>query len=125
MIQSTPFTGKLFPLFLQALSDPEAEVQSNAAFAIGSLLYHSQTDLSSQYLQVLGALHPLFAAGPDGTRRENAQDNACGAVARMILKNSAAVPLDQVLPIFLQALPLKRDFAESEMVVSSFVLVAR
>lgn len=110
----TPFTEKLFTLFLSALADPEAEVQSNAAFAIGSLIWNTQTDLSSQYMTVLGALHPLFNPSGDGTRKENAQDNAAGAVARMILKNQAAVPLEQVLPIFLQALPLKRDWAESE-----------
>ena len=90
-------------------------MQSNAAFAIGSLIWNTQTDLSSQYMSVLGALHPLFATAADGTRKENAQDNAAGAVARMILKNTSAVPLEQVLPIFLQALPLKRDFAETEM----------
>lgn len=89
-------------------------MQSNAAFAIGSLIWNTQTDLSSQYMTVLGALHPLFNPSGDGTRKENAQDNAAGAVARMILKNQAAVPLEQVLPIFLQALPLKRDWAESE-----------
>lgn len=94
-------------------------MQSNAAFAIGSLIWNSSTDLSSQYMTVLGALHPLFATAADGTRKENAQDNAAGAVARMILKNVNAVPLDQVLPIFLHALPLKRDFAESEMTFSA------
>ncbi|KAI5478132.1 hypothetical protein MNV49_005396 [Pseudohyphozyma bogoriensis] len=111
----TPFTDNLFPLFLRALADPEAEVQSNAAFAIGSLIYHSQANLLSQYLTVLGALHPLFAPAEAGsTRKDNACDNACGAVARMILRDASAVPLDQVLPVFIQALPLKRDFAESE-----------
>lgn len=116
----TPFTDTLFPLFLRALGDTEAEVQSNGAFAMGSLLYHTQRDLTSQYLAVLGALRPLFEPTPAGAppRRDNARDNACGAVARMVLRNVEAVPLDQVLPIFLQALPLTRDFAESEKTVS-------
>ncbi|GAA5999843.1 uncharacterized protein JCM10292_003769 [Rhodotorula paludigena] len=114
---STTFADTLFPLFLQALSDPEPEVQSNAAFAMGSLLFHAQSDLSSQYLTVLGALHPLFSLPDDGqSKHENAKDNACGAVARMIVKNSAAVPLDQVVPVFLQSLPLRRDYAESSSV---------
>ncbi|SCV70350.1 BQ2448_1744 [Microbotryum intermedium] len=111
----TPWTETLFQLFVRALSDPEAEVQSNAAFALGSLLYQTQQDMSAQYLTVLGALQPLFAPTSDAAKMESARDNAMGAVARMILKNQAAVPLDQVLPIFLQNLPLKRDFAESEM----------
>lgn len=83
---------------MSSLSDPESEVQSNGAFAMGSLIYHSQTDLSAQYPSILMALHPLFAASAPGgsVKKENARDNACGAVARMILKNIDAVPLDQV-----------------------------
>lgn len=46
----------------------------------------------------------------------NVTDNACGAVARMMLKHLDAVPLDQVLPVFMAALPLKADFEENEPV---------
>ncbi|GAA5827495.1 hypothetical protein JCM11251_003835 [Rhodosporidiobolus azoricus] len=118
----TPFTESLFPLFLTALSDPEPEVQSNAAFAMGALLFHTQADLSSQYLTVLGALHPLFGLPDDGqSKHENAKDNACGAVARMLVKNFGAVPADQVIPVLLQSLPLRRDYAESEPVFNAVV----
>jgi hypothetical protein len=51
-----------------------------------------------------------------GQTLPNVTDNACGAVARMIMKHPNAVPLDQVLPVFVQALPLKRDFEENETV---------
>ncbi|GAA6036695.1 hypothetical protein JCM8097_003433 [Rhodosporidiobolus ruineniae] len=120
----TPFTESLFPLFLTALSDPEPEVQSNAAFAMGALLFHTQADLTPQYLTVLGALHPLFNLPQDGQgKHENAIDNACGAVARMVVKNIAAVPVDQVLPVFFQALPLRRDFAESESVMTALLFL--
>ena len=91
----SPFTSDLFTLFLGALNDPETEVQSNAAFAMGSLVLATTTDISSQYLTILGALHPLFEIGVEA-KKDNARDNACGAVARMILKNQAALPLDQV-----------------------------
>lgn len=115
----TPFTADLYPLFLRALHDPEYEVSSNAAFAIGSLLFQTQADLSPHYLEILGALQRLFEPIPENAplKRDNARDNAVGAVARMILKNAEAVPLDQVLPILLGALPLKRDFAESAKTV--------
>jgi hypothetical protein len=39
----------------------------------------------------------------------------------MMLKNQAAVPLDQVLPLFLGSLPLRRDYAESEMVFNAIL----
>lgn len=46
----------------------------------------------------------------------NTTDNAAGAVARLIIARPEAVPLDQVLPVFLNSLPLKADYAENEPV---------
>ncbi|ORZ23832.1 armadillo-type protein [Lobosporangium transversale] len=108
----TEFTEQLFPLFVKALSDEEDEVRSNGAFAIGALCQNTTIDLSSQYPTLLTALYPLF----QGQALPNVTDNACGAVARMIMRHPEAVPLDQVLPVFVQALPLKRDFEENEPV---------
>lgn len=43
-------------------------------------------------------------------------DNAAAAVARFIMAAPAAVPMEQVLPVFLSALPLKADRSENEAV---------
>ncbi|KAK0189123.1 armadillo-type protein [Armillaria mellea] len=113
----TPSSEPLLELFYRALSDEEPEVLSNAAFGIGLLVEHSQMDLSPQYLHVLAALQPLFVVVPESpATRLNAKDNAAGAVARLIVRNTAALPLDQVLPVWLNALPLKNDFLENRPV---------
>ncbi|KAK0218164.1 armadillo-type protein [Armillaria fumosa] len=113
----TPSSEPLLELFYLALSDEEPEVLSNAAFGIGLLVEHSQMDLSRQYLHVLAALQPLFVVVPESpATRLNAKDNAAGAVARLIVRNTAALPLDQVLPVWLNALPLKNDFLENRPV---------
>lgn len=110
----TVFTEPLLELFYRALSDEDAEVQSNAAFAVGLLVENSLNDLSPQYLHLLGALRPLFVVVPDApAARHNARDNAAGAVGRLIARNTAAVPLDQVLPTFIETLPLKHDLLEN------------
>ncbi|KAG0199275.1 hypothetical protein BGX28_007434 [Mortierella sp. GBA30] len=106
------FTEHLFPLILKSLSDEDDEVRSNGAFAIGALCQNTTVDVSSQYPALLTALFPLF----QGQALPNVTDNACGAVARMILKHPNAVPLDQVLPVFVAALPLKADFEENDPV---------
>ena len=81
----------------KAFSDPEPEVRSNAAFAAGVLVENSDLDLSAQYLHILAGLRPFFVVAPESPATQfNARDNAAGAVARLILKNTAAVPLDQV-----------------------------
>ena len=46
----------------------------------------------------------------------NVTDNACGAVVRMIMKHPQAVPVEQVLPTLVQALPLKAELEENEPV---------
>lgn len=74
-------------------------------------------DLSSQYLPLLATLRPLFNP-PAGAKAPiyTARDNAAGAVARMIIRNSAAVPLDQVLPVLIGILPLDADAVENKTV---------
>ncbi|KAF9397952.1 hypothetical protein BGX21_008330 [Mortierella sp. AD011] len=117
----TEFTEQLFPLFVKALSDEEDEVRSNGAFAIGALCQNTTVDVSSQYPSLLTALYPLF----QGQSLPNVTDNACGAVARMIMKHPDAVPLDQVLPVFVQALPLKCDFEENAPVYTLLLSLIR
>ncbi|KAI0033386.1 armadillo-type protein [Vararia minispora EC-137] len=110
----TKWTEPLLDLFYRALADSDAEVQSNAAFATGLLVEHSEMDLAPQYMPVLGALHPLFEV-PEGASpaKFNARDNAAGAVSRLIVKNAGALPLEQVLPVLFSALPLRNDFLEN------------
>jgi importin-4 len=101
-------------LFYRALSDPDPEVQTNAAFASGLLVEHSLMDLTSQYLSLLAAYRPLFNVDVDSPQAKlNARDNAVGAVSRLIYKSSSALPLDQVLPVLLSAVPLTQDYLEN------------
>jgi importin-4 len=113
----TPWTEPMLELFYRALGDGDAEVMSNAAFASGMLVEHSNADLSPQFQPLLGALHPLFVV-PEGAPQPRlaAKDNAVGAVGRLIVRNTAAVPLDKVLPIFVGALPLRSDYLENKPV---------
>ncbi|TFK71348.1 ARM repeat-containing protein [Pluteus cervinus] len=122
----TPHTEKLLELFSRAFTDGEAEVLSNAAFATGLLVEHSQVDLSPQYPKILSALRPLFeVTGDSNAARLNAKDNAAGAVARLILRNAAALPLDQVLPVFIGGLPLKNDYLENRPVFRAIFFLFR
>ena len=122
----TPSTEPLLELFYRGLGDPDAEVRSNSAYATGLLVEYSEVDLSPQYLPLLAALRPLFSASPDESSSElNARDNAAGAVARLLIRNSAAVPIDQVLPVFIGALPLKNDLLENRPVFRALFLIFR
>eukprot|EP00735_Rhodelphis_limneticus_P009456 TRINITY_DN2759_c0_g2::TRINITY_DN2759_c0_g2_i1::g.27404::m.27404 TRINITY_DN2759_c0_g2::TRINITY_DN2759_c0_g2_i1::g.27404 ORF type:complete len:1072 (+),score=371.91,sp/O60100/IMB4_SCHPO/26.24/6e-93,HEAT_2/PF13646.1/4.1,HEAT_2/PF13646.1/17,HEAT_2/PF13646.1/17,HEAT_2/PF13646.1/2.5e+02,HEAT_2/PF13646.1/7.9e+02,HEAT_2/PF13646.1/5.2e-06,HEAT_2/PF13646.1/3.1e-08,HEAT_2/PF13646.1/0.42,HEAT_2/PF13646.1/0.33,HEAT_2/PF13646.1/16,HEAT_2/PF13646.1/7.3,HEAT_2/PF13646.1/80,HEAT/PF02985.17/5.1e+02,HEAT/PF02985. len=97
-------------LFLHLLHDPENGVKRNAAFGCGVLAKYVPT----KYGTILQSLFPLF--GPRGQRDDGMLDNACAAVSRMISAHPAALPLPQVLPVLLEALPLKEDLSEGSTV---------
>ncbi|ODQ55945.1 putative importin subunit beta-4 [Saitoella complicata NRRL Y-17804] len=117
----TPYTAPMFKLFNAGLEDPDAEVRSNSAYAVGLLVYSSNEDLSSQYMSVLKKLQPFF----EGENHRNGKDNAIGCVARMIMKNAAAVPLPQVLPHLVANLPLENDFQENTPVYNMIIQLYR
>ncbi|KAF7294475.1 Importin N-terminal domain-containing protein [Mycena kentingensis (nom. inval.)] len=122
----TPSTEPLLELCFKALSDPEADVLSNAAFAVGLLVENSEMDLTAQYMPLLGALRPLFNVSADSPPNVlNAKDNAAGAVSRMILRNAAAMPLDQVLPVLIGGLPLRNDMLENRPVFRALFYLFR
>lgn len=109
----TPFTQEVLSLLSRALSDEEASVRSNAVFASGVLIEHTQSDLSQHFSALLSAIQPFFEKGQnEADEILTARDNACGCLSRMIIKKPDAVPLEQALPILFSSLPLQQDMAE-------------
>ncbi|WVF65489.1 hypothetical protein IAT40_000217 [Kwoniella sp. CBS 6097] len=122
----TSFTQPLFQIISRGLADSEADVRSNAAFAAGVLIENSETDLSSHFGALLGALQPFFTPAEHAAPAEfNARDNAAGAVARMVSKNSAALPLEQVISVLVSVLPLRFDPLENRAVYAALFSVFR
>jgi importin-4 len=81
------------------------------------LVEFSGVDLAPQYIHLLSALRPFFNITPDSPARNlSVRDNAAGAVARLIVRNTNAVPLDHVLPVLIGALPLQKDMLENRPV---------
>lgn len=106
---------QLCQLGLAGLTNPDMDpdIQRTSAFLCGVLVELGGSKMESFVLQILQAIHPLYSS-----RDPTVIDNACGAVARIILTfpNSPSVPLEHILPILLPALPIKRDHQEDEVV---------
>ena len=105
------------PVTLAALGDEDDNVKRNAAFCVGMCCEHLRERISGDYqtiLQQLGNIFTLDASSSDATAA--CVDNAAAAVARMIMASPTHVPMSQVLPVFLRALPLKTDMTENETV---------
>jgi hypothetical protein len=112
----TNYTEDLLQLFMKALQDDDEEVRSNAAFGAGIVVSHTQKDTSAFFPQLLQLLHPLFLT----ETTTNMRDNACGAVARLIIRDASKLPLEQILPVLLPCLPL-RDVQENRPVYQALV----
>jgi importin-4 len=111
------------PCIISTLPDRENDhVQRNAAFCAGVCAEALRDRISMQDCQtLLQHLGPLFTERKaPGTATESAMacvDNAAAAVARIIMScPSTYVPLGQVLPVLLSALPLQTDMTENETV---------
>ncbi|KAG8813485.1 hypothetical protein FRC18_002442, partial [Serendipita sp. 400] len=111
----TVYTAAIRQVLMQAVQDTEAEVRSNAAFALGVLVENSDIVWTKEDFEgFLFRLRPYFQVGEGGSKADfNARDNAAGAVSRMILTNASLVPLESVLPVLFGALPLQHDPLEN------------
>lgn len=104
-----------YPAIIAGLGDEDMNVKRNAAYLCGRACESFQSSIASNYMGLLGALSPLFS-NQNEDDSDAVVDNAAAAVARMITVNSSAVPLAQVLPVFVAALPLKEDMTENPTV---------
>lgn len=116
-----PYVGDLLDFLMKGMADPEAEVRSNACFAMGLLCEHGGAAVQPHYMTILQRMYPLFTNQPV----PEVTDNACGAVCRMIMAGASQLPLDKVLPVLVSALPLKKDFIENEVVFQTLLSLIR
>lgn len=107
----TPFTSTFLKLLLHRLSDEDPQTRSNAAYAVGRLVQHSNSDaeIVNEYPTILSRLETCLQMNVS-----RLQDNATGCVSRMILRHRENVPIKDVLPALVNILPLKNDYEENE-----------
>lgn len=114
------YTGELFdsllPLYLEGIQDEYEQARHNAVYGLGELVFYADDKSYGKYPQILQALSLAVSQ----EIHPGTLDNICGALARLIIVNSKLVPLDQVLPVFMQKLPLREDFDENKSVFKSF-----
>ncbi|CAH1269854.1 IPO4 [Branchiostoma lanceolatum] len=113
-----PFVPHLYPILLQAVKDENDEVRSNGVYGLGVLAEHSGEALYQHYPAMLQTLSEVSTIA--GQQRR-VVDNMCGAVARLIMTNISAVPMDSVFPVLVGYLPLQDDFEENTTVYKCVV----
>jgi len=111
-----------FPAIMAGLTDPDDNVKRNAAFCTGVCCEGLGDAIAAVYPQFLQSISPIFALDPNSSDSAAAAvDNAAAAISRMIMAVPASVPIGQVLPVLLKALPLKNDMTENETVYKCLI----
>lgn len=109
----------LLPIFIANANDQCDDVRNNAVYGIGELVINSDEASYEHYPKILAILSEAVAK----ETHAGTLDNICGALGRLIITNSSLVPLKQVLPVFIQYLPLREDYAENFAVFRSLHVV--
>jgi hypothetical protein len=89
-------------------------VRRNSAFAIGMLVKATGAQLAHHFGELLQWLAPVCTRPADqGYNADGADtDNALSAACHIIRASPDSVPLSEVLPVILAALPVRADFSE-------------
>ncbi|SCZ90129.1 BZ3500_MvSof-1268-A1-R1_Chr9g10720 [Microbotryum saponariae] len=118
----TPFTQPISAAIVLCLDkDENSAVRTNALNALGFLVQNSD---DAQLLQQQSLCEALTKV-EDAFKRNEVDhndvlgDNACALVARILLKDDALLPLEQLGPVWLAALPIRVDFEETETVITA------
>ena len=110
---------QLLPLYLLGLQDENEQVRQNSVFGLGELVLFSEEKSYAKFPEILSALSAAVAQ----EEHPGTLDNICGALARLIMTNFKLIPLEQVLPVFVQQLPLREDFDENHSVFKCFQIL--
>ena len=115
-----PYVKHVLPIILTCVKDTNYNCQRNAIYGVGVIAFFNKEEVQPHLMSVLQALHPIFS---DISKYHPAVvDNACGTIARFIACG-LTMPLEQVLPVFLNALPLREDFEESGICYTSISML--
>ncbi|KAH8340398.1 hypothetical protein KR074_012207 [Drosophila pseudoananassae] len=115
-IWTVSYFDTLCPLFLSGATDHDPRTRQNAFYGLGELVLNAQQKSFESYPTILQALSDAISKEKD----PSALDNICGAVARLIITNTEAVPLAHVLPVFMSHLPLREDTEENDTLQKAF-----
>ena len=114
-----PFAGHILPVFTRLAFDEDDDVRNNAIFGMGELVLHAGPPMNQHFGKILETLSKLLV----NEKAARVLDQIVGAVCRLILSNKALVPLEQVLPVVFQNVPMKEDMDEYETFFNAIQLL--
>lgn len=121
---SFKYVPTILPYVLKGLSDNMESVRRNSAFCVGVMIQSCKDQMKPHYPSLLQSLHPLCIRSADKMSADTGGadvDNALSAVCRIILESRESIPLEQIFPVLLAALPLRSDHTEGPIVYGCLI----
>ncbi|XP_015365619.1 PREDICTED: importin-4-like [Diuraphis noxia] len=107
----------MFSLVIPLVEDEDDTVRNNAVFALGEIAFYGKESVYKYYPIILNTFSQVVTK----EQRSKVLDNVYGALARMIITNIEGIPLDHVVPVMINYLPLHEDFVENLTVFKCLV----
>lgn len=107
---------KLLPSYLTDISNEKFEVCRNVIIGLGKMVLFSDNTAHHFIGDIFEKLSQIVSKGTeDGIR-----DHICGVIAQLILTNQTNVPIEYMMPLIIQNIPLHKEFYENKAVFKAF-----
>eukprot|EP00483_Globobulimina_turgida_P000849 UN00850 len=112
------FSDDIFKLALRIASSSDVNMRQNALYCIGALFTCCDTKSNLKYsAQTLECVINYVSFPNNGDRHcKLVRDNAVSALGKMLISQPNELSTAELLPIFLNSLPLTCDFTENQYV---------
>merc|ERR1712228_965304 len=112
------FSDVIFKLSLRIAQSSDVNMRQNALYCMGAMFTCCDTASNMKHSQsILQCIEKYIKFPKDGDRAQQlVRDNAVSALGKMLISEPTSLPSKDLLPIFLNSLPLTCDFTENQYV---------
>merc|ERR1712154_706634 len=112
------FSDTVYKLALPIAAAQDVNMRQNALYCMGAMFTCCDTASNMKHSQaILQCIEQYIKFPADGDRAQQlVRDNAVSALGKMLVSEQQSLPSKELLPIFLNSLPLTCDFTENQYV---------
>merc|ERR1712173_84794 len=114
----SPFSNDIYKLSLRVAGSEDVNMRQNALYCMGAVSACCDTNSNMAHSQaVLQCIKKYIELPKNGKRAHKlVRDNAVSALGKMLISEPTSLPTKELLPVFLNSLPLTGDFSENKYV---------
>jgi len=112
------FSDVIFKLSLRIAQSSDVNMRQNALYCMGAMFTCCDTASNMKHSQsILQCIEKYIKFPKNGDRAQQlVRDNAVSALGKMLISEPQSLPSKELLPVFLDSLPLTQDWTENKYV---------